>query len=373
MHVLINGLQAGNRSGTGRYIIELVRALGALDTDARVTAVWPAGIEAPLPDFRNESTAWFEIQYQPAGVMARLFFDQFGLLRLRSQIEADLMHYPANFGPIHAAGGLVVTVHDLSFMRHPEWFRADRAAYYRFAARRTARVARRLIADSQATARDIEEFLGFPSGRIDVIPLGVGTAFRPAAKAACRMVREKYRLPADFFLYVGTMEPRKNLPRLIRAWSRIAGEISQDLVIAGRHGWKTDALQKALTRSAYATRIHLPGFIAAEDLPALLTAAQVFVWPSLLEGFGLPPLEAMACGTPVLTSSTSSLPEVTGDAALLVDPDDEDALADALRALAGDKAIRDGFRAKGLVRAAQFTWKRTARMTIETYARALNT
>jgi len=371
MHVLINGLQAGNRSGTGRYTIELIRALAALDAGAQVTAVWPAGMDAPFSTVSPGSTVRLNLQYHSAGAAARVLFDQFGLPRLRSRIGAGLVHYPANFGPICRADGVVVTVHDLSFMRHSEWFRADRAAYYRLAARRTARVACRLIADSQATARDIAEFLGFPSGRIDVIPLGVDTTFHPATEDACRGVREKYRLPAAFFLYVGTMEPRKNLPRLIRAWSRIAGEVSPDLVIAGRQGWKTDALQKALASSAHAARIHLPGFVAAEDLPAMLTAAQVFVWPSLLEGFGLPPLEAMACGTPVLTSSTSSLPEVAGDAALLVDPEDEDALAGGLRMLAGDEALRAGLRAKGLTRAAHFTWARTARMTIEAYRRAL--
>jgi glycosyltransferase involved in cell wall biosynthesis len=277
------------------------------------------------------------------------------------------VHYPASIGPLDGGPNVVVTVHDCIFMRHPDWFRWERAEYYRWAGCRSARRAARVIADSQATAYDLRELIGVPDSRIDVVPLGVDGQFRPATAEAIETVRAQYKLPESYFLYVGTLEPRKNLAAVVRAWDCVAEEIEEDLVIAGRTGWKTEEMLAAIRQAKHRDRVHLPGFIEQTDLVPAISAAQVFVWPSLFEGFGLPVLEAMACGTPVLTSTTSSLPEVAGDAALLVDPESDEAIAEGMKRLSRDDVLRARLSAAGLQRAAEFTWTRTAELTLKTY------
>ena len=359
MRVLVNGLQAANRSGTGRYTIELVRALAGLEEGPELTVAWPRDLELP--------SAVGEVLPMSSQRLARLAADQWGLRRAATRCHADLVHYPANVGALFGGVPTVLTVHDLSFLHHPEWFRAGRAAYYRWAVRRSARLAARVIADSRSTADDLCALAGVSGARIDVVPLGVAAQFSPAGAEQQQEVRGKYGLPESFLLYVGTLEPRKNIPRLIEAWSRVADECALDLVIAGREGWKVGPIRAAAQSSPHMGRIHLPGFIENDDLPAVLSAARVFAWPSLFEGFGLPVLEAMACGTPVLTSNRSSLPEVVGEAAVAVDPEDTDALADGiLRVLETHEELRE----KGPARAAEFTWRRTAELTHDVYRRA---
>lgn len=365
MKVLINALQAGNRSGTGRYTLELIRALAACTETVQLALLWPEDAEPRDPPFPAEII-------RQAGGSARRALQTGRALRaaLRSH-PADLVHHPASIGPAVPLTPAVLTVHDLIALRHPEWFRWDRALYYRNALRASVRHAARVITDSRATANDLAELLAYPESQIDVVPLGVGKEFRPASETACAEVRRRYRLPERFFLYVGTIEPRKNLERLLTAWSSMVREETPDLVIAGRRGWKTDAFERAVVQSPSRARIHTPGYVEQKDLPAVLSAATAFVWPSLVEGFGLPPLEAMACGAPVLTSNTSSLPETAGDAAILVCPTDTEAIAEALCRLSEDEALRLSLRAKGLARAAQFTWARTAERTVESYRKAL--
>ncbi|HIJ66566.1 MAG TPA: glycosyltransferase family 4 protein, partial [Candidatus Hydrogenedentes bacterium] len=219
---------------------------------------------------------------------------------------------------------------------------------------------------------DVCEWAGAPQDGVDVIPLGVGEDLQPAPDETQARIRAKYNLPKSFFLFLGTIEPRKNILRLVQAWSQIAEGCPYDLVVAGRAGWKTRPILRAMAQAPHARRIHGLGFVDEADLPALLSSATVFVWPSLCEGFGLPPLEAMACGTPVLTANASSLPETVGDAALQVDPTDVDAIAHGMQRLANDANLRAALVAKGLERAATFTWRRTAERTIETYYKVLN-
>jgi glycosyltransferase involved in cell wall biosynthesis len=360
MHVMINGLQAGNRSGTGRYATELIGALAQLADAPELTVIWPEDTEQPEAPRAQFVT-------RPARADQRLLFDQWGVLELRERVGAEVVHYPANFGPAVALRNLVVTVHDLSFLHHPGWFRLDRALYYRHAIKRSVRHARHIIADSAATKHDLCEFLDVPDAQVTVVPLGVTATFAPAPDAARQAVVSKYGLPRTFFLFVGTIEPRKNLPRLIAAYDQVADKVPQDLVIAGRQGWKTGAIDEALAAARHRERIHLPGFVEGDDLPALLSSCHAFVWPSLLEGFGLPPLEAMACGAPVLSSNTSSIPEVCGDAALLVNPLHVEEIADGLRRLAQDETLCEQLRDAGRARASRYTWARTAAETLAVY------
>ena len=362
MKLLFMGLQAGNRSGTGRYSEALLDALGE-EKALELAVFWPRDLQPP-------AGAQDMVLYRrnPAGI-TRMYTEQWGVRRFKN---IDIVHYPASIGPvIHPGYPTVITVHDLSFLRHPEWFRKNRAWYYKHWVERSVRIADHIIADSNATAEDLMTLLHIPAARITVAHLGVTPHFRPASEDHIALIRETYNLPRNFFLYVGTLEPRKNVARLIRAWSMVAGDIPQDLVLAGRRGWKLKSVHQAWSRSPYRDRIHFPGYIQQEHLPALLCAADGFTWPSLFEGFGLPPLEAMACGTPVLTSNTSSLPEVVGDAALTVSPRDTQAMAKALLRLSRERQLQEDLRQAGLQRAAQFSWKKTANTVIDAYRNCL--
>jgi glycosyltransferase involved in cell wall biosynthesis len=180
-------------------------------------------------------------------------------------------------------------------------------------------------------------------------------------------LRQKYRLPAQIILYVGTLEPRKGLDVLVDTYAALASELPHDLVIAGKRGWYTQRLFGQVAQLGLARRVHFTDYIPDDDVPGLLNLADVFVFPSRYEGFGLPPLEAMACGTPVISSSAASLPEAVGDAGLLVSPDDPVALAAALRRVLGDVDLRSRLRAAGLLQAQRFTWEETAQQTLAVY------
>ncbi len=372
MRILLDALQAGNQSGTGTYALALARTLPQSLPAAEVAAVYPEHLSdsfaaMPLSERYPCSVAGF-----PTGTIAR----SIQMRRAAQRFKPDIVHYPASFARLTGRSGassakMIVTIHDLSFLRHPEWFERRRAIYYRMAIRPTVRNADLLLADSQATADDLQSLLGVPPDKIVVTHLGVDEGFAPAPSTAIEAVRKRLRLPRKFFLYLGTIEPRKNLPRVIAAYDEIAAGCDLDLVIAGREGWRTGETRAAWERSPSKSRIHFPGFVSSAEMCALLSAAEVFVWPSLWEGFGLPPLEAMACGTPVITSSTSSLPEVVGDAGLTVNPEDTGAIAHAMRTLVNDVALRARLRDAGLARAREFTWKRTAELTARAYERAL--
>jgi len=370
MRTLFNALQAGNRSGTGVYAYELARVLPIIEQGPDVSVLWPEGLPTPNP---AHAALWEEhaIRMPVEPLRRRLVTEHWGMTRLAAEAKADLVHYPANFGAALARVPTVVTVHDLSFFRNPEWFRPMHAHYYRLAARRTIPRAMRVIADSEATAADLESYLRIPRKRIDVIPLGVDPHFTRAPAEEQERVRVRHGLPQDFVLYYGTLEPRKNLPRLIRAWDRHADEHRQALVLAGRRGWKTEAIDEAIAQAQHKDWIYRPGFVEYEELPALISASHCFVWPSLWEGFGLPPLEAMACRTPVLTSNCSSLPEVVGDAALLVDPESEDEIAAGIWRIIEDDSLREILLDAGKARKNQFVWRQTAEATLVSYRKAM--
>jgi len=340
--------------------------------ESSVSAVIPASMTSEFAAMKLNRTFPSSSAGFPAGTIART-------LQMRAairQTRPDIIHYPASFARATGRGGLrtakvVVTVHDLSFLHHPEWFKRGRAAYYRAAIQPTVTLADLLLADSEATAQDLMSLLGVPNEKIVVTPLGVDEEFAPSPAEHIARVRRTYTLPDRFFLYLGTIEPRKNLPRVIEAFESIADACDLDLVIAGREGWRAESTRLAYQRARARSRIRFPGFIPSEDMPAVLSAATVFVWPSLFEGFGLPPLEAMACGTPVITSSTSSLPEVVGDAAIQVVPEEVSQIAHAMQRLASDETERARLRTASLERARRFTWRRTAECTAKAYQRVL--
>jgi len=264
----------------------------------------------------------------------------------------------------------VVTIHDISFALHPELFTpAERLVFSRLIPA-SARRAGAVITDSEHSRRDIIGRWGLSPSKVVVIPLAPASSFRPMDRdGAAERLRARFGLPERFILNAGRLQPRKNLGRLVRAYGRARkeGGVAIPLVIAGRKKYKYEDVEKAISSTGLGESVIMPGPVPDEDLPALYSAAEVFVFPSLYEGFGLPPLEAMACGTPVVASNAASLPEVLGDAALLFDPLDEEAMTGAMVRALTDPDLRESLRARGLARASQFTWERTARETLNVY------
>ncbi|MCC6490639.1 MAG: glycosyltransferase family 4 protein, partial [Candidatus Hydrogenedentes bacterium] len=334
-----------------------------------VTVVWPESL--PLPPLPAGAAAEF-VRRPAATPRARTYYAQWGLRKDVRRHGIDIIHYPASVGSVLPPRPMILTVHDLTFLHNPAWYRYERAHDYRRAAKYTAPRAARIIAVSQATANEVTGLLGIPPERIDVIHNGVDERYAPCSEEQIRAARAKYQLPQRYFLFVGTIEPRKNVARLVRAWSQVAGHVEEDLVIAGRDGWKVGPIYQEVGRSKYQDRIVFPGYIEDEHLPAVICGATALAYPSLYEGFGLPVLEAMACGVPVLTSNVSSLPEVAGEAALLVDPANMEAMMEGLTQLAGRPDLRDDLIRKGLERAKQFTWTRAAQETLACYRKAMD-
>jgi glycosyltransferase involved in cell wall biosynthesis len=265
----------------------------------------------------------------------------------------------------------VLTVHDLSFLTTPHTSDPALRRYLMDAVPRSVARADRILADSESTQRDLVRHLSVEPERIRVVYPGVGPEFQPLDSQAVGGVRARYGLDGPFVLSVGTLQPRKNYPLLIEAYGRLReldpalGDVS--LVIAGGRGWLYDEIDATIERLGETARVRLLGFVPEEDLPALYNAAAAFAMPSLYEGFGIPVVEALACGTPVVASNVSSLPEAGGDAALLVPPDDVAAVADALRRLLTDRELRATLRQRGFAHAQRFTWEAAAQTVVAVY------
>lgn len=286
--------------------------------------------------------------------------------------QFDLYHALAFAAPLWLTAPMVVTVYDLSFMRYPHRLPRARRLYLRLLTALTCRRARRVLAISQSTAADLQSLLDVPADKIDVTPLGYDRqTFRPLPTGDIEAFRRRQALPARFWLFVGTLEPRKNLLMLLQAYAQLPSSARLPLILGGGKGWMADDIFAAIEQYGLASCVRHIGFVPVTDLPFWYNSAEAFLYPSLFEGFGLPALEAMACGAPVLTSNASSLPEVVGGAGLTLPPDDSDIWADALQQLAANRDWRQAARERGLKRAKQFTWRRTAKLTLASYRRAM--
>jgi glycosyltransferase involved in cell wall biosynthesis len=287
--------------------------------------------------------------------------------------RVDLFHGTNHMAPPLASVPTVITVHDLSALtmpRHHTWRNRLLTVPQMLLSLHRAR---RLIADSRYTAGELAHVPGIDPERIRVVPLAPAPHLAPASPDDISELKRRLDLPPTFFLFLGALEPRKNVVTLIKALARLRadGDDGARLVIAGAEGWRNAAVHEEVRALGLGEAVRFAGYVAPEDLPALFGAATAFVYPSLFEGFGLPPLEAMVCGAPVICSNVSSLPEVVGAAALLIDPLSTDDLAAALRRLLDDADLRARLRTAGLARAALFSWQRTARETLRVYHEAL--
>ena len=347
-------------TGIGVYTLRLTEELAKLsNTDVilfshREPLVQPAGVETIIS----------------RAPQAHLFL-QLKLPRLLKKHAIDLLHGPNFYLPLTGKTPKVMTVHDLSGVLHPEMHSAKHRLSQMMFPPSLSR-ARRIIADSSATASELIGEYPDCENKIDVVHLGVSREMRPASEARKTELREEYALPEEFILFVGTLEPRKNLSGLIRAFARIAADIPQKLVIAGGEGWKFSDIYSLASELGIADSLVFTGYIEDDELSALYSLADVFCYPSLYEGFGLPVLEAMACGTPVVTSNISSMPEVAGDSALLMNPESPVEIAKGILRIIGDDSYRKDLIRRGFVRAEEFTWEETARKTREVYLKALS-
>lgn len=282
----------------------------------------------------------------------------------------DLLHSP-DFIPPLGSFRSIITIHDLTFLRYPQFLTADSHRYYNDQIRFAVRRADAILADSDATRADIIDLLGTPPHKITTVHLAPDTIFRPLPVDQVDAVLNRLNLPKGYFLFVGTFEPRKNILGLISAYAILPPD-SPPLVIAGNKGWLFADVHQLVADLNLAARVIFLQDFAAADLPALYHGASVFVLPSHYEGFGLPVLEAFACGTPVVISDRASLPEIAADAAALCDPDDPASIAQAIRRVLDDPTFRTSLIARGRERAKDFSWEKCAKETLAVYRKVLN-
>ena len=374
MNVLIETLSIRKeKAGVGVYAKNLVECLLASPNAANIHFFLLCHDDDP--DFAHRAANVTLIRL-PAHLFRKLplrfAYEQlilpFVLLRHRIDVIHSL-HY--SFPLLRFGTRQVVTIHDMTSYLLPDVHERIKIVYFRFFIRVARRLADATIFVSASAQRDCIRLLGPMHHASAVVPLGKSDAFRPVLDPErLRAVRAKYKLPGRFLLYIGTIEPRKNLDALLAAFAAIAPEFPDlGLVLAGGRGWKNalENLQAAIARQGLVQRVVFPGFVDEDDKATLLSTAEVFVYPSLYEGFGLPVLEAMACGVPVVTSNLSSIPEVAGNGAWLIDPTNTPELTSAIRGLLSDSTLRSDLAQRALRQAAKFTWQATAEKTLAMY------
>jgi glycosyltransferase involved in cell wall biosynthesis len=356
-------------AGINGYIYNLLRHLPQVGGHYRYTAFLSEHRFSPEPPLAVRLS-----RLPTAHAPVRIFWEQAIQPVVLQRARVDLLHAMAFVSPLLLPCPTVVTVYDLSFLRFPGSFRPLNRFYLRQFTSWSVRRAHRVLAISESTRQDVIRLLGKPAEQVDVVHCGVDKRFYPRGQAAVAAFRRKKGLPERFILFLGTLEPRKNVVSLLEAYAQLSASNVGSwpvLVIAGAKGWFYEDIFAAVERLDLTERVIFSGYVPEEEKPLWYNAAELFVYPSLFEGFGLPPLEAMACGTPVIVCNTSSLPEVVGDAGIKVPPGDVSALAQAIAAMLHDQAGRAAWQERGLVQAERFSWHAAARQTVRVYERAL--
>jgi glycosyltransferase involved in cell wall biosynthesis len=368
MRIAIDAHSVGTQlAGNVTYITSLVEALADIDKRNEYTLY----VTRPeVYDFYDGRWPNFEVRRIATDRVARLLFLFNAQLRRH---PTDILFVQYNAPPM-APCKIISAIHDLSFEHLPETFNWFERRQMKFTIRRTARSADHIVTCSDYSRKDIIRTYGIKSEKVTTVPLAAPDRFRPETdEVKLAEVRRKYDLAGEFILGVGSVQPRKNLVRLIEAYSSVA--TTRDvppLLLVGKKAWLFEESLRAAAAHAIADKVRFTGFVPDEDLAALYTLSKFFVYPSFFEGFGIPPLEAMQCGSPVITGDRTSLPEVVGDAGLMVDPLDVGAIKNAMVRMLADGALREVVRQKGFERAKLFSWKRSAQMTLDVFEKVFN-
>ncbi|MCL7454911.1 MAG: glycosyltransferase family 4 protein [Anaerolineae bacterium] len=351
-----------SQAGIGQYILHLAEALARIDTDTEYVLLQSRKDDTTIleqPNFRRVSL-WTPSHHR---------LERYSLNVELMRLGLDLLHSPDFIPPHRPSCKSVITVHDLAFLLYPHFLTKESARYYGHiddAVRWTDHI----IAVSESTKRDTVDHLGVPEDKITVVHEAANPIFRPVSREeAWQQVRNRHGIEDRFILFVSTIEPRKNVPTLMRALWQLVECYKEDvhLVVAGGKGWLYEDAFAVVDELQLDSRVHFVGRVSSEDLLYLYNAAQLLAHPAFYEGFGLPPLEAMACGLPVIASNVASLPEVVGDAGLLIDPHDVDELTVGMWRVLTDEELRREMIDKGLRQAARFSWDRAAAETLEIY------
>ena len=368
MHIAVDGSAIPRQmAGAGVYTYQLVRALAEIEGDHRLTVFARPGL---FDDLAADERRLRVVHVGPSSRLARLAWEQTVLPRLLRRLNVDVLHSPHHHTPLVTRGPRrVVTFHDVTFLLLPERYSLARRLYMEGVTRAAARVADAIITPSQTVRQEVIDRLGIPSERVVALPEAAGPQYMPIEdEEILGRVRQKYQLPRRYILSVGSLEPGKNRTRLIHAYARLRGDgIDCPLAVAGQPAWLYEGDFELVRRLGLDEQVRFLNYVPDEEMPALYSGAALLAFPSLHEGFGLPVLEAMACGTPVVTTNVSATAEVAGDAALLIDPQDVEALATAIGRVLSDEALQADLRARGLARAKEFSWQQTARQTIAVY------
>ncbi len=340
----------GQKTGFGFYVENLVKALAKVDPKNEYVLIRPQTEK----DFSTPQ---------------RLWWDQVVFPNRAKKSDVDLLHQPCFSAPVFYNGKIVVTCHDLISVFFPENLPLASRLFYSRWMPFSYQKASMIIADSEHTKKDLMSLLKIPESKIRVIHLAVSSNFRPIkSPRILNRIKKKYQTGKKYFLHVGTLEPRKNLEFLVKIFAlAIRENIEENLVIAGKKGWYYNDLFELVKKLNLSKRVIFTGYFEEKDLPALYSGATALLFPSLYEGFGLPPLEAMACGTPVIVSSTSSIPEVVGRAGILLPPKDEKLWVKNILKIIQDKGLTKTLKALGPIEAGKFSWEETAEKTIEVY------
>jgi glycosyltransferase involved in cell wall biosynthesis len=377
MNIGLDGIPlTAPKTGVGHYTFELASALARVAPESSFEVVYPSNL--PTVSEQNSPLALpsnLRIKRITVGPIGRYWWST-GLPRYVRTSGIELFHGTNYDVPLWRQCPTVLTIHDLSLLTHPETHERRRVTRARRRLPLMAREANLVIVPTESVRGEVCERLGLPPGKVFAVPEAARPCFMPMELEATEGVRQRLGIGTDFLLSVGTIEPRKNLQTLVSAFEEIALGQSRptlQLVIAGSRGWLSQPLFDDLEKSGVRKRIVLTEYLNDEELRALYSSCRALVYPSIYEGFGLPPLEAMACGAPVIASRIPALEETTGGAAILVEPANVQALAGAITDLLDSDDLRSRLSALGRSRAAEFTWERTARLTLDVYRKALST
>lgn len=362
----------GRKTGVGYYTYHLLKALFRLDNDNQYLLFFNSLKEKPEAVFRGENLSLVQPPVSLPNRLLHFFWRYLHFPAIERFIgPVEVFHSP-NYQLIPTkSAATVITVYDLSFLKFPEVTMLTAKLHYAKKIFEYVRGADSVIVISESTKNDLLELTETTEDKISVIPGACDDKFRPIDDGnAIQNVKGKYGIQGDYILFVGTIEPRKNLARLLRAYHRIRDKLDVQLLLVGTKGWQDKEIYETYDRLRLSDRVKFLGYIPEEDLPYLYSGALFFIYPSIYEGFGLPPLEAISCGCPVISSHISSLPEVLGEAALYVDPEDENEIAEAILHLHDNAQKRQRLSEVGIAQAKKFSWEESARMTLGVYQKA---